>query len=122
MSVNNVVLVGRVSREPEARYFESGKKKVDFSIALQRPTKEKQVDFIDVRAWGDQVDTVNQYVRKGDMVGIIGRLEVDKWESQSGEKRSRTLVNCQRVELMPNGKKDQGDQGADSSDDYDPFA
>jgi single-strand DNA-binding protein len=116
-SINNVVLVGRVSRDPEIRHFESGKAVAEFGLAVQRPTKEKQTDFFEVKVWGEQVNIVSEYVRKGHLVGLIGRLEVEKWETQNGDKRSKVVVNVQRVQLMPNEKSKE-----DSSDDYDPFA
>lgn len=121
-NINNVVLVGRVGAEPEIRYFESGTRKADFRLAIQKPTKEKETDWFDIKVWGDQVSVVEQYLRKGDLVGILGRLEQEKWQTESGEKRSKVVVNALRIELMPN-KRDEAPQPQQQQEqEYDPFA
>lgn len=119
-NINNVVLVGRVGAEPEIRYFESGRVKADFRLAIQKPTKDKETDWFDIKVWGDQVSVVEQYLRKGDLVGILGRLEQEKWRTESGENRSKVVVNAVRIELMPN-KRDEA-QGQQQEQEHDPFA
>jgi single-strand binding protein len=68
--VNSIVLVGRAGRDPEMRYFESGRVKTTFSIAVNRPTKEKETDWFDIEIWGRQAEIAGEYVRKGSLIGL----------------------------------------------------
>jgi len=103
MSINSVTLTGRAGRDPEVKYFESGSCVAKFSISVDRYSKEggKEADWINIKLWGKQAQLAADYVRKGSLVGIVGRLEIEKWtDRQSGEERSKAVVVGDRLELL----------------------
>lgn len=107
--VNAVMLVGRAGRDPEMRYFESGRVKTTFSIAVNRPTKEKETDWFDIELWGRQAEIAGEYVRKGSLVGIEGRLEFSRWTDDAGVKHSRPYVVGQNLRLLGSKRDVAGD-------------
>lgn len=124
--INNLVLVGRATRDPEITKFESGKVKAKLGIALNRPTKEKETDFFDVEVWGKSAEIVEQYVKKGHLFGVEGRIQQETW-TKDDKKHSKVIVVAQNVRLMqPKGDGEAAEQqsNAQSSgqDAVDPFA
>ena len=105
--VNAVMLVGRAGRDPEMRYFESGRVKTTFSLAVNRPTKEKETDWFDIELWGRQAEVAGEYVRKGSLVGIEGRLDFSRWTDDSGVRHVRPIVNGSNLRLL-GSKSDRG--------------
>lgn len=105
--VNSVVLVGRAGRDPEMRYFESGRVKTTFSLAVNRPTKEKQTDWFDIEIWGKQAEVAGEYVRKGSLIGIEGRLDFSRWTDDAGQKHARPYIHAIGLRLL-GSKKDSG--------------
>ncbi len=105
--VNSVVLVGRAGRDPEMRYFESGRVKTSFSVAVNRPTKEKETDWFDVELWGRQAEIAGEYVRKGSLIGVEGRLDFNKWTDDTGNKNVRPIIQASNIRLL-GSKKDSG--------------
>lgn len=123
MSINSVTLTGRVGNQPEVRYFESGSCVAQFSIAVDRYSKEngKEADWINIKLWGKQAQVAADYVRKGSLVGIVGRLEIEKWtDRQSGEERSKAVVVGDRLELL-GSKRDSAPTADQGSDEEIPF-
>ena len=108
--VNSVVLVGRAGRDPEMRYFESGRVKTSFSVAVNRPTKEKETDWFDVELWGRPAEIAGEYVRKGSLVGIEGRLDFSRWTGDDGNKNVRPIINASNLRLL-GSRKDSGGGG-----------
>ncbi|MBY0358376.1 MAG: single-stranded DNA-binding protein [Candidatus Obscuribacterales bacterium] len=108
--VNAVMLVGRVGKDPEMRYFESGRVKTTFSVAVNRPTKERETDWFDIELWGRQAEVAGEYVRKGSLVGIEGRLDFNSWSDDSGVKQTKPYVRGSNLRLL--GSK--GDRGGDT--------
>lgn len=98
--VNSVILVGRAGRDPEMRYFESGRVKTTFSLAVNRPTKEKETDWFDIEIWGRQAEIAGEYVRKGSLIGIEGRLDFSKWTDDAGTKNVRPIINANGLRLL----------------------
>lgn len=78
-AINTVILVGRAGRNPDIKYFESGKTLATFSLAVDRPKSspdgESQTDWFKIELWGRQAEIAYEYVKKGSLVGIRGRLE-----------------------------------------------
>lgn len=103
--VNAVMLVGRTGKDPEMRYFESGRVKTTFSLAVNRPTKERETDWFDVELWGRQAEIAGEYVRKGNLVGIEGRLDFSKWTDASGINHVRPIISTTNLRLL-GSKKD----------------
>lgn len=112
-SINQVILMGRLTRDPEQRTTPSGKTVVRFSLAVDRQGSDDAADFFDVTAWEKLGDLVVQYVTKGRRVLVQGRLRQDSWDDkESGKKRSRVEVVATDVTFLdgPNG-----DSGAASA-------
>ncbi len=102
--INHVVLVGRLTRNAELKYTNSGAAVSKFSIAInQRRKKDDQwVDeshFFDIVLWGKVAESLNQYLVKGKQVGIEGQLRQDRWE-QEGQSRSRVEIFATNVMLL----------------------
>ena len=107
MNVNKVLLVGNLTRDPEMRSLPSGQQVVNFGIATNRVWRDKegqkqqQADFHNVVAFGRLAETVNQYMKKGNMMYVEGRLTTRNWEAQDGTKRSRTEVVAENIQFGP---------------------
>ncbi len=101
--VNSVVVVGRVGQNPEMKYFDSGKVKVNFSVAVNRwdsRTKEEITDWFNVEIWDKQAEVAGEWVKKGSLVGVEGRLVSSKWTSPDGEQLERFLIRGTNIRLM----------------------
>ncbi len=105
--VNSVTVVGRAGRDPEMRYFESGRVKTTFSVAVNRPTKEKETDWFDIELWGRQAEVAGEYVRKGSLIGIEGRLDFSRWTDDGGVKHVRPYIHGVNLRLL-GSKRDSG--------------
>ncbi len=104
--INHVVLVGRAGRDPEMRYFESGKVVTTFSIAVNRPVKDAQTDWFDIEIWGKQAEIAGEYVKKGSLIGIEGKIRWDSWASkETGDLNIKPMVIADNIRLL-GSKKD----------------
>jgi single-strand DNA-binding protein len=108
---NRVILIGRLTRDPELRYTPSGHPVANLTLAVDRPFKngqgEREADFIDVAAWRKLAEIVSQYTTKGQLLTVEGRLEIRSYASQDGSKRKAATVVADGVRLFPkngNGK------------------
>ena len=109
--MNSAVLVGRVGRDAEIRYFESGKVKTNFSLAVGRwdsKTKEEVTDWFNIEVWDKQAEFAGEYIKKGRQVAVDGRISISKWTDQSGEERERFLIVANTVRLL--GSKRDAEQ------------
>jgi single-strand DNA-binding protein len=98
--INNVVLVGRLTRDMELRQTSGGTSVGTASLAVNRWNgKEEEAGFFDVKLWGKQADSLARYMTKGAQVGIVGELVQERWE-QDGQKRSKVLINASRIQLL----------------------
>ena len=113
--MNKVILMGRLTRDPEVRYTQTNNTLVaSFSIAVNRrfvkAGEERQADFINIVAWSKLGEFCSKYFKKGQQVGIVGRLQVRNWEDEQGQKRYVTEVVAEEA-YFADSKRD----GADSS-------
>jgi len=111
-SINQVILMGRLTRDPEQRTTTTGKTIASFGIAVDRGGQEDQADFFNVTAWEKLGDLVIQYLAKGRRVLVQGRLRQDTWDDkETGKKQSRIEVVATDVTFLdgPNG-----DSGSDN--------
>ncbi len=104
---NRVILVGRLTRDPELRYLPSGTAVATFGIATSRSwtdkntnEKKEEVMFIDVTSFARSAEIVNQYLKKGNKVLVEGRLVLDRWTDQNGQNRSKHTVRADTVQFM----------------------
>ena len=100
--LNQIVLMGRLTRDPELRYTQSQTPVASFRIAVDRDYSsrdggEKQTDFIDIVAWRQQAEFVTKYFTKGSMVIVTGRLQMRDWTDRDGNKRTSAEVVADRV-------------------------
>jgi single-strand DNA-binding protein len=130
VSLNRVVLIGRLTRDPELKTTTTGKSVVDFSIAVNKRIKPKDgspdADFFRIKAWNQTAEYVNNYIGKGRLVAVEGRLEIRKYQDQSGANREITEVVADNVQGLdraqdasPTGKPMNQPE---IEDEYDPFA
>jgi len=108
MNLNRAIIVGRVTQDPQLRTTPSGQPVCNFSIATNRTwtdpeTKEKQekAEFHNIVAWRRLAEITNQYLTKGSLVMIEGRIETRSWDDQSGNKRYRTEIIAENMQLGP---------------------
>ena len=108
-SINQVILMGRLTRDPEQRTTTSGRTVVSFSIAVDRMGQDDQADFFDVTAWEKLGDLVMQYLANGRRVLVQGRLRQDSWDDkETGKKRSRVDVTATDVTFLDGPSDGQG--------------
>lgn len=117
-SINQVILMGRLTRDPEMRTTTTGKTIASFSIAVDRGGQEDAADFFDVTAWEKLGELVNQYLSKGRRCLVQGRLRQDSWDDkETGKKRSKVEVVATDVTFLdgPNGDSAGGSSNASSN-------
>lgn len=100
--MNTVNLIGRLTADPEIKYFESGSVTTRFSIAINTGYGEKEeVSYFEVQTWKKTAENVAAYCRKGSLVGISGSLKQERWtDKQTNQNRSKVLVLAMRVEFL----------------------
>lgn len=117
-SINQVILMGRLTRDPEQRTTTTGKTIASFSIAVDRAGQDDQADFFDITAWEKLGDLAVQYLNKGRRVLVQGRLRQDSWDDkETGKKRSRVEVTATDITFLdgPAGDNQGGAPRTDSS-------
>jgi len=137
--MNVVVLIGRMVADPELKYTPSGIAVCSFRIAVDRWTKsesgEKEADFIDITAWRQSAEFAANYLGKGRLVAVHGRIQTRSWVQQDGQKRWKTEVVASDLRGLDKPKEGQARGaaseaapeyapagGAETDMDYDPFA
>ena len=115
--LNHIVLMGRLTRDPELRRTASGVAVTSFSVACERDFKtdsgEKETDFIDIVAWRNTAEFVSKYFAKGRMAVVSGRLQIRSWTDKEGNKRRSAEVLADNV-YFGDSKQDNGDNRAPS--------
>ena len=107
--MNSVVIVGRAGQDADIKYYESGKIKTSFSLAGNRwdsKTKAEVTDWFNIDVWDKQAEFAGEYVKKGRLVAVDGRISINKWKDASGEERERYLVIANNIRLL-GSKKDE---------------
>ena len=106
MSLNKVIMIGNLTRYPELSYLPSQTPVVEFGLASNRRYKTKEgeqkedVCFVDCRCYGKQAENINQYLRRGSKCAIEGRLQLDTWTTQDGQKRSKHRIFVESCEFL----------------------
>ena len=113
-SMNKVILIGNLTRDPELRYTQSGMAIAKFGLAVNEKFKQgdewkEKANFIDIVVWGKQGENCSEYLSKGRQVGIEGRLSYSTWETDDGQKRSKLEVVGEKVVFL--GSRDGGGGG-----------
>jgi single-strand DNA-binding protein len=102
--LNRIILIGRLTRDPELRYVPSGQPVASFTLAVDRPFVNQQgergTDFIDIVAWRRLAEQVTQHLNKGRLVAVEGRLQIRSYETQDGQKRKVAEVVADAVRFL----------------------
>ena len=108
--MNSVVLIGRLTKDPEVRYIPQSETAVaNFTIAVDRPmAKEKTADFLRIVAFGKTAELCERFLVKGLLVAVQGRIQTGQYKDKNGETRYTTEVVAERVEFIEWAKKDDG--------------
>ena len=106
MEINTINLVGRAGREPDVRYFESGSTVANFTLAVNRISRNDEPDWFNLEIWGKQAQIAADYVKKGSLIGITGSLKIDSWKDKNtGEDRFKPVVRVDRLNLLSSRKE-----------------
>ncbi len=121
-SLNRVMLIGRCTADPEMRYLPSGQPVTQLRMATNRYStsqdgeRKEFTDYHDVVVWNmggrKLAELAGQYLKKGSLVYIEGRLQTRSWDGQDGQKRYRTEVNANDIQFLESKGAEAGDQGA----------
>jgi len=124
--MNKVILIGRLSRDPELRHTTSGTPVCQINIAINRPVsqdKEPETDFINVVIWNKQAENVAKFVNKGGQVAVEGRIQTRSYENNEGKKTYVTEVIASNVEFLQTKKNDTSKSNEENTTEAnDPYA
>jgi single-strand DNA-binding protein len=125
-SLNRVMLIGNLTRDPEVRYTPKGSAVADLAIAVNRNytaengEKREEVTYVDIVLWAKLAELAGQYLKKGRPVFIEGRLQMDQWEDkQTGQKRSRLRVVGENMQFL-DSRRDGGGAGENGEESHGP--
>lgn len=114
-SLNKVIIMGNLTRDPELKYTPNGTAVAELGLAMNRRYKDgngvakEDTTFVDLTLWGRTAEIANEYLRKGDSALIEGRLTLDQWDDkQTGQKRSKLRVTGEQLTML--GQKPQREQ------------
>ncbi len=125
-SMNNVTLMGNLTRDPSIRSLNSGTQVSDFGLAINETYKnrdgesETKTCFIDTVAWGAQAKACHEHLAKGSLVVVEGSLQLDQWETDKGEKRSKHKIKANRVHFIQSRANGASSAKADDQQDDNP--
>ena len=106
-SLNKVILMGNLTRDPNLKQVNSGTSVCDFGIAVNRRYRSQagelmeEACFIEVTVWGKQAESTSKYMKKGNLILLEGRLRFEQWQDQEGKNRSRLSVVAENITFMP---------------------
>ncbi|AQP53900.1 single-stranded DNA-binding protein [Vagococcus penaei] len=102
--INNVVLVGRLTKDPDLRFTSNGSAVASFTLAVNRNftnhSGEREADFINCVIWRKPAETLANYARKGTLLGVVGRIQTRNYENQQGQRVYVTEVVCENFQLL----------------------
>ncbi len=116
-NLNKVMLIGRTGRDAEMRYLSTGTAKTDFTLAVNQRRRnqagewEEQPDWFNIVIFGDRAERISQYITKGKLLYVEGRLSIRKWEDDDGNRRERTEVIVNDIQFLGGRSSDGGGAG-----------
>lgn len=120
--LNQIVLVGRIVANPEIEKSEEGKGRSQITLAVPRSYKnadgEYDTDFVDCVLWGGIAENVTEYCKKGDLVGIKGRVQTNTYENKDGEKKKNMQVVAEKVTFLSSSRNKENETEKSDEDDY----
>jgi len=112
-ALNRVQLIGYLGKDPESKYTPTGRRVTDFPIAITQRWKDEagetkeHTEWVQIEAWGRLAEICHEYLRKGSLAYVDGRLKTDRYEDQSGETRYFTKVVAQSVQFLSDNRDDE---------------
>jgi len=130
MDINRVIIIANTTKDIELKSTPSGASVANFSIASNRKYKagdetKEEVSFFDCVVWGKLAELINTYVKKGDKVGIEGRLQQRRWENTEGKKLSKVEIVVENIQFLSNRGQSQAsseNEGNNNSSSDNPFS
>ena len=98
--MNNVTLIGRLTKDIEVRTIQSGLKVTDFTIAIHRIGNSEKTDFVRCTAWRQSAEYLEKYAQKGFRIAVVGSINVEQWEDEDGDYHEMTKVSCSNVSIL----------------------
>ena len=118
--MNKVVLIGRLTKDPELKFASTGTAVTTFTVAVNRRFKkegQQDTDFIPVVVWGKQAESTANYMSKGKLIGISGRIETRSYEAKDGTRKYVTEVIAEEVQFLEWGEKSSSENNFSTSND-----
>lgn len=113
--INNVVLVGRLTKDPDLRYVSNGSAVATFTLAVNRnftnQSGEREADFILCVIWRKQAENLANFAKKGSLIGVVGRIQTRSYDNQQGQRQFVTEVICDNFQLLESKGASSGRQG-----------
>ncbi len=128
MSINKVILIGRLGQEPELKYTPSGAAVCNFSLATSESwtdksgQKQERTEWHRVVVWGKLAELCNQYLAKGRQCFVEGSLQTRAWDDKQGQKRYTTEINARNIQFLGGQASASNSQGASNNDSYNQMA
>ncbi|CCQ57303.1 single-stranded DNA-binding protein [Crocosphaera watsonii] len=121
LNINQINLVGRLGKDPEIKWFDSGKVLAKINLAVKRPSNtDKTPNWFDLELWGKTAEIASEYTNKGSLIAIEGELKFDEWlDKDTNKQRSKPVVKVNRLELL--ASSNNMDSQSDTIDDEDDF-
>lgn len=120
--MNKVILIGRLTKDPELNYTNSGKAVCKFTLAVNRPYSnqdgESQADFINIVVWNKPAENSANYLAKGRQCAVEGRLQIRSYEAQDGTRKYATEIVANSVEFLGGGNGETSTKRANIADDF----
>lgn len=125
-SVNKCILVGRLVKDPELKFSNQGTAVATFTLAVDRKfvnqtTGQREADFINIVAWKGLAETIANYCKKGQRIGITGRINTRTYQAQDGSNRHVTEVIAEDMDFLESKKGNQGGSSSDAPEGYVPM-
>lgn len=114
--MNRCIITGRIANNLELRSTSTGKSVCEFRLATNRPTNrdgERVADFINCRVWNKTAENLTKYQKKGNLIAIIGRMQVDNYQDKDGNNRYNTYVLVEELEYLETKKKEENNEFKD---------
>jgi single-strand DNA-binding protein len=99
--MNSITIVGRAGKDPEVKYFESGTVVANLRVAVRGLKKDDEPEWFSLEIWGKTAQVAADYVRKGSLIGVLGRIKTERWTDRTtGQERSKPVVVVNSLELL----------------------
>jgi single-strand DNA-binding protein len=106
--MNNLAIIGRLTKDYEVRFLPSGKSIGEFTLAVNDGWGENEhTSYFDVTVFGKSVERHSDYIKKGSLIGVTGSIRQERWESKDGQKRSKVKVVANRIDYLDSKPKEE---------------